>query len=197
VNHRKTFWLGGLLLLGIANGCQTAPKAPLPAKPTTAKPAEKEEPFPVKGSVQDLDSLLTDDTGQTIAEIKASIGTVSPSGSTAAGKLSGSEAVLYQDGKPAVRLTAGKVEADPDTRTIRGTGNVVATALNRPDAATIKADNVLWSHGKNKITGTGNIHISRAPDWQMSGDSFTADMTLQEFTLNANGNTSASGSIPR
>jgi hypothetical protein len=182
-------------------GCHRATTAVAPPRP--AKPAASvTPPLPVAAEIGGLDVTMLDELGRPVAKVTAHAGVVRPTprpsgsdnGSTNAvgdlggslGQLLGSDAVLYQKGKPQARMTADSVQADESTHAVNGVGNVVVRSLALPDAPTIRADRMTWRYGTGTITGSGHVLVTREPDLRIPATSFTADTRLQKFVLNGN-----------
>jgi lipopolysaccharide assembly outer membrane protein LptD (OstA) len=100
------------------------------------------------------------------------------------GSLSQGTAILYQEGKPAAKLTADSVRAEQETRIVTAKGNATVTSLSDPNSPAIRADTMIWRYETGTITGTGNVLVTRKPDIRVPGTSFTADTRLHSFTLN-------------
>jgi lipopolysaccharide assembly outer membrane protein LptD (OstA) len=132
---------------------------------------------------------LIDEKGRTIVEVTARAGAVGPGKAGTqtggvVGSLSGGTAVLYQEGKPAAKLTADSVRAEQETRTVVAKGNATVTSLADPNTPAIRADTMTWRYETGTIKGTGNVLVTRKPDLRIPGTSFSADTRLHSFTLN-------------
>jgi hypothetical protein len=142
----------------------------------------------VEAQIDDLDLTLLDEKGRTIVQLTARAGTVGPGkagtqmGGTV-GTLSGGTAVLYQEGKPAAKLTADSVRAEQESRTVVAKGNATVTSLAAPNTPAIRADTMTWRYETGTIKGVGNVLVTRKPDLRIPGSSFSADTRLRSFTL--------------
>lgn len=171
-----------------ASGCQGG-KRSASAKPSPS-PSAKPSPsgLPLEAQLGNLDLTLIDEKGRTIAEVTAKAGAVGPgkAGTQAGGvvgSLSKGTAVLYQEGKPAAKLTADSLRADKDTGIVVANGNAVVTSLADLTTPAIRADTMTWKYDPGTITGTGNVLVTRKPDMRIPGTSFSADTRLRKFTL--------------
>ena len=110
-------------------------------------------------------------------------GAVRPEG---LGVLKTSEAVLYQNGKPAAVMNADTMTADRAAKTVVGVGNVRVRSLQKDaqnNASAIRADTMTWRHDSNKIRGKGKVRVTNGPEVELPGENFEADTFLRTFRL--------------
>jgi len=174
-------WLGAGCLAGCGHG---------PTRDSGPSPSATPTPFLVKAQVNHIDATLFDDAGKTMAQVKADATAVGHGEGAAKvsdpiGIASNATATLYQKGKPVAVLTADKLHADRDERTLIGVGHVKVRSLTQPDAPpTIQADTMTWGYKENHIEGSGHVLLTRGESMQLPGASFTADTELKSATLN-------------
>lgn len=185
------FVFGAIALLSPTAGCKGGKQNGDSAKKPSASPSAKPSTsgLPLEAQLGNLDLTLIDEKGRTIVEVTARAAAVGPgkpgtqSGSIV-GSLSAGTATLYQEGKPAAKLTADSIRADKDTRIVTATGNAKVTSLALPNTPAIRADTMTWRYETGTITGSGNVLVTRKPDLRVPGASFSADTRLRSFTLN-------------
>ncbi|MDX1933963.1 MAG: hypothetical protein SFU56_15290 [Capsulimonadales bacterium] len=184
-----------LTVFATGAGCGRKSKETASSKPTPTPPP-----------------LSATSTGLSVS-VYDSKGDVSPSGalpkvldlkSRGAGASTGAEgetvvvsrgsAVLYQEGKASATLTADRLAANREERTVVATGNVVATSLSQPRAPAVRADKMVWTHDRNLLTGNGNVVMTARPDFVLHGRSFTADTKLSRYRVKM-GQTPSSGTL--
>ena len=195
ISQIGTFAFGVAAILFVATGCTGGNNARNAAGKPSPSPSAKARPavLPLEAQIGDLDLTLIDEKGRTIVQVTARAGAVGPgkagTGATpqpggVVGSLSHGTAVLYQEGKPAAKLTADSVRADQETRIVTAKGNATVTSLSNPSSPAIRADTMTWRYETGTITGIGSVLVTREPDMRVPGTSFSADTRLRSFTLN-------------
>lgn len=185
---RRALLVGALCCAAAGCGVKK-PRPPAPvAAPTPPPPA-------VSGFVQNIDLTLTSGRDNaTIVRVKAAAGTVEPAGGALTGTLTNGTVTLFQNNKPAAVIRARQTRFDQKTRTVTAERDVVVRSLADPTSPAIRADTMIWRYDTQTITGKGNVLITRKPDYELPGESFTADTRLRTFTLHG-GDTPATGTF--
>ncbi|MBC8142325.1 MAG: LPS export ABC transporter periplasmic protein LptC, partial [Armatimonadetes bacterium] len=173
-------------------GCAPAKDAPRPVSASVASP-------PRLGAVADAPTFgWSDKDGNRVAQIRAESGAATgATGADTLGELTKGTATLFQNNKAVATVTADKMKADQAKRTLTATGNVITRSL-RTDAValdTLRADTVLWNYDTDRITGRGNVTLSKANVWSIPATSFSGNTDLQNFLLTNDGEKQAVGNF--
>jgi hypothetical protein len=171
-----------LLLGGLACfGC--APRAP--ARPAAApRPSASPTPFPVTAELSKANTVFSNKAGQRLLELRGVRGALLPSGKEAT--LEGTQAVVYEKGKPTLTVSARHVRVLGEANTLVAEGSVSATT---PDGRVVRADTLTWLPGKNiakepgRVEGRGNVSVVSGQDFALYGSRFTADTLLKTLKL--------------
>ncbi len=178
----------GMTLAGCGPKAGVPASPPSPASSPVAKPSASPTPaLPVSATVQNADVILLDGKGRTIAKIKAKTGAIDPQNPQMFGKLGQGTATLYKEGKPEATLTAENFVANRTGRTITATGKAVAKSLTDARSPEVRANQMVWAHDKNEITGTGNVLATMKPDWKLPGSAFKTDTALTRIEMTGAG----------
>jgi hypothetical protein len=87
---------------------------------------------------------------------------------------------LYQDGKLSAVMTAPRIEADGEKRTLAASGGVLVKASDGESYA--KSRSAVWDADHRIIRGKGNVLVK----WrgaELTGDEFTADTELGRIKI--------------
>jgi len=87
---------------------------------------------------------------------------------------------LYRDGKLSATMTAPKIEADGEKRTLTASGGVLVKASDGEGCA--RSNSARWEADRRTIRGKGNVVVS----WrgaELTGDEFTADTELGRIKI--------------
>lgn len=178
--------IGPVAAVAFAAGC--APKQAPPAASPTPSPSPSPTPaLSVGAAAENVGVSILDAEGKPVAQVTAGSAGFNPTTPGTIGTLQSAKATLYQKGKPAAAITAERVTADQQTRTVTATGSVVARSLSNPRSPTVRADKMTWQHDKNLITGNGNVLLTVEPGGKLPGNLFTADTALGNIHVKGNG----------
>ena len=87
---------------------------------------------------------------------------------------------FYQDGKLSATMTAPRIEADGEKRTLMASGGVMVKTPGGESYA--RSDSALWEAARRTIHGKGNVVVM----WrgaELTGDEFVADMELGRIQI--------------
>lgn len=183
--NRAALGLTALLTLAISVGCARPRSTGAPASKasSSATPLPTPTPRVVRAESSEVHLTMISPKGKTVAVLDAKSTNFDPlkAGGTLA--VQDADAVLYEEGKPATRISARNLVADQQKRILTATGNVRAESLSRPDAPTARADRMIWYADRKLLTGQGKVLMTLKPDFELPGRSFTADTNLNNFSV--------------
>lgn len=175
-----------LLLLSIAllvSGCASK-RTPQTAS-ATPSPAPTATPFPVSVGLQGARLTIADTkTGKTQLELSTPAATVAPQGvlGNLSATLEGNAATLYdKGGKPSLRMTAQKIQADTKKNTVTAVGAVQVETIEPPQRR-LRADTMVWNATKHQLTGSGNVLLEQGTEIQFPVETFTTDTRLERIS---------------
>lgn len=166
-----------LLLLGCAPKLPTGPRAPATPKPTP-------EPLAVSAELAQSHSVFSDGKGNRLVELRGGTIELKPGADEA--QIKATEATLYEDGKPALALTAKNVRFDKPAHKLIAEG---AVSAQTPDARTVRCDTLIWlpelkpARGIGKLEGSGNVAFVSGVELQLYGSHFSADTKLHTLRI--------------
>ncbi len=99
------------------------------------------------------------------------------------GTLFGVIGTLFQDGKPAAKLTAPTVTADQGSGVLRASGGVTVVSLTQAEES-LRCDKLIWYEASNRLVGTGHV-LFRKGAFTQTGPSFSADTRLKTLYMPA------------
>jgi hypothetical protein len=96
------------------------------------------------------------------------------------GQLKGLKGVLYENGKPAIRISADICDYDTEKQTLRAVGHVEGISfINR---VSFKADKIFWRAKLNEITAEGQpVIIFREPGFELRDVKLIANTSLKNM----------------
>ncbi|WP_309722409.1 hypothetical protein [Armatimonas sp.] len=151
----------------------------------TPKPAAT--PVPVTGELSDSRAVFSDGKGNRLLELR---GTKTNLGEKEGAQMEGTSAILYQKGKPALKVVAKNVRIEIDGRKpsrLTAVGSVSIETMGQPDTRTVKCNNVVWLPKDNLrqgvLEGSGNVAFLSGTDIELYGSRFTADTVLQKLKI--------------
>ena len=152
---------------------------------TRASPTPQPSPTPLSlaGELKKPVSVLFDKvgTGRRLLEVEG--GTVElQTGSRPVG-IRGTRATLYQDGKPALVVSAPSVFYDSKKKVLRAEGGVEGHVLSRADQRRFQCDTLTWQPSARAVRGEGHVLAQYGALAQVSGSRVDADLQLNTLEV--------------
>ena len=159
-----------------------------PAKPLAApSPKPAATPLPVTGELSDSRAVFSDGKGNRKLELR---GTKTNLGEKEGAQMEGTSAILYQEGKPALKVAAKNVRIEVDGRKpsrLTAEGSVSIETMGQPDTRTVKCSHLVWLPKDNPLDGvlegSGNVAFLSGVDIALYGSRFTADSLLKTLKI--------------
>lgn len=190
----KTAWLAAGIIVVMVCGC-----APRNADLSAAKVSPPPTPAPRLGAVADAPTFgFSDRDGNRVASVVAESGAVTGTGGTdALGELTKATATLFQKNVAVATVTADKMQADQEKRTLTATGNVqMKTVVSGSEPkGELRADRMTWRYDANEVRGTGNVLVTRGAQVRIPGTAIIADTALKTVEMTG-GDAPITGTIP-
>jgi len=162
------------LIMG--GGCGRTPRRTPPPVPAPA-PA-------VDARATSFEAVVPDGKGGRIAVVRG--GEVSfgdPSDGTGQGRVAGTRATLYRDGRAVAEVRADRVRGDSGDRTVSADGHVEVRAGSGDGAMLLRSDTMRWRADTDELTGSGNVLLRQAGSVSVPAVRFRADARLRRVEL--------------
>jgi hypothetical protein len=161
-----------LILALIVGGCG-------PGKKRSQKKMPKLETFnaPARGIKLQFDDPATGKPRWRLSIESGSV-TFQQGSNRGFGQLRGLSGVLYEKGKPGIRVSADVCDYDTNKQVLRASGNVTGTSY--VNGVSFRADKMYWQAKKDVITAEGQpVVISKSPGFELRDTKLIANTSLK------------------
>jgi hypothetical protein len=161
----------------------------------TPRPSPSASPLPITGNVSEPKVVLSNGKGNRRLELSGGHFALLAKGGAAS--LTGTHAVLYEAGKPALRIAARLIQVPKDGTKLTAEGSV---SVQAHAGVRLQCEQLTWVPGADlqakikdqdsntlrnigTLSGQGKIAFMSGSDFVLYGSSFTADTQLQTLKI--------------